>query len=480
MKDDLSSKEESYGGHGWNFIRIRNLPEGFTAPASAIGALLLSALFSVGIYLIWSLVSRVVSGGSDTVPAASAALTAIAAIFGAAFLTWRTVVAHWQARASLAQVSIARESHYTTLFTKAVEQLGATRDVKRRAIDDGDNPPTLYDYTETEPNLEVRLGAIYALERIAKDSERDRAPILEVFCSYVRNPQNCGNAVELKDIPDDQIKFREWKNQLHPPRIDIKACIRILSGELAANQNGDLSRSNLQNHIFIDGALAGTNFDGSNLGASSFNNFNVDNSRFNRAIIVAVTFQNCLIRNADLDEARFSHVRFEACHLTSSQAHRTQFSTSIVQSSDWQNASFESSRFSSVIFVNSNLPGASFRDGVLDSVQFVQATLNFASFKNAYLNDVVFSHSEITGASFEGATLHKVGFFGSDLTNVAGLTKEMLSETFGDSTNILPNGMDLPQNWSPTPVEEAQIWQFMHPEYATAFKNSFGNTFPES
>src|SRR5262249_53416806 len=36
------------------------------------------------------------------------------------------------------------------------------------------------------PRLEVRLGGIYALERIAHDSERDRGPILEVLMAYVR------------------------------------------------------------------------------------------------------------------------------------------------------------------------------------------------------------------------------------------------------------------------------------------------------
>src|SRR3982751_6161439 len=39
------------------------------------------------------------------------------------------------------------------------------------------------------PNLEVRLGAIYALERIPRDSERDHWPIMEVLCAYVRNPE---------------------------------------------------------------------------------------------------------------------------------------------------------------------------------------------------------------------------------------------------------------------------------------------------
>jgi hypothetical protein len=46
-------------------------------------------------------------------------------------------------------------------FTRAIEQLGSDQ-------------------------LEVRLGAIYALERIARDSERDHWPIMEILTAYVR------------------------------------------------------------------------------------------------------------------------------------------------------------------------------------------------------------------------------------------------------------------------------------------------------
>ena len=39
---------------------------------------------------------------------------------------------------------------------------------------------------DNKPNVEVRLGAIYALERIAFDSPRDQWTIMEVLTAYVR------------------------------------------------------------------------------------------------------------------------------------------------------------------------------------------------------------------------------------------------------------------------------------------------------
>jgi hypothetical protein len=61
---------------------------------------------------------------------------------------------------------LSRQGHITDRFTKAVEQLGKV---------DGNNP-----------NLEVRLGGIYALERIAIDSPRDFGTITKILASYVR------------------------------------------------------------------------------------------------------------------------------------------------------------------------------------------------------------------------------------------------------------------------------------------------------
>jgi hypothetical protein len=47
-------------------------------------------------------------------------------------------------------------------------------------------------FSETVPNLEVRIGAILSLERIAQDSTRhdsgrDHVRVMEILCSYIRH-----------------------------------------------------------------------------------------------------------------------------------------------------------------------------------------------------------------------------------------------------------------------------------------------------
>jgi hypothetical protein len=65
-------------------------------------------------------------------------------------------------------LQVNREGQITERFTRAIDQLGE--------VDD-----------KGAPRLEIRLGGIYALERIAWDSpERDNSTVMEVLTAYVR------------------------------------------------------------------------------------------------------------------------------------------------------------------------------------------------------------------------------------------------------------------------------------------------------
>jgi excisionase family DNA binding protein len=66
-------------------------------------------------------------------------------------------------------LQVNREGQITERFTRAIDQLGAT------------------DEATGKPRLEIRLGGIYALERIARDSpKRDYSTVMEVLTAYVR------------------------------------------------------------------------------------------------------------------------------------------------------------------------------------------------------------------------------------------------------------------------------------------------------
>jgi hypothetical protein len=76
------------------------------------------------------------------------------ALLSGLYFTWRTL-------------QVNREGQITERFTRAIDQLGATDD-------DGNKL------------FEIRLGGIYALERIARESKEDYWPIMEILTAYVR------------------------------------------------------------------------------------------------------------------------------------------------------------------------------------------------------------------------------------------------------------------------------------------------------
>ena len=80
---------------------------------------------------------------------------------GGAVILLGAYFAYRQLQTGREQLQIAQQGEVTERFTRAVDQLG-------------------------HAELDVRLGGIYALERIANDSPDDRTAIAEVLTAFVR------------------------------------------------------------------------------------------------------------------------------------------------------------------------------------------------------------------------------------------------------------------------------------------------------
>ena len=115
------------------------------------------------------------------------------------------------------------QGHMTDRITKAVEQLGAEKTVKLHREDSArkklyEKVDGKLDYKKpiitetTEPNLEVRLGAIYALERIAQDSLRDHITVMEILCAYVRNNAPAEGAIKTAEDPNGEKLQQKFRN----------------------------------------------------------------------------------------------------------------------------------------------------------------------------------------------------------------------------------------------------------------------------
>jgi len=93
---------------------------------------------------------------------------------------------------------LSRQGQFTDRYTKAVEQLGS------------DKP-------------DVRIGAIYALERIAHESRRDQSTVMEVLAAFVRE-----HAGKWPPPPG-----HDGQDQERTARLDVQATLTVIGRRYA-------------------------------------------------------------------------------------------------------------------------------------------------------------------------------------------------------------------------------------------------------
>lgn len=161
---------------------------------------------------------------------------------------------------------LTREGQVTERFSRAVEHLGSAK-------------------------LDVTLGGIYALERIARDSPPDRAAIAEILSAYIRN-RLPNSGVHEGHVPILQLRAPDAQAAL------TILCRSPLADErIASSQTGlldlsrtDLRRANLQHarlervslwNARLEGAdLRWAHLEGSILESANFGRFDPNNPVF--------------------------------------------------------------------------------------------------------------------------------------------------------------------------------------------------------
>jgi hypothetical protein len=220
-----------------------------------------------------------------------------AQIAGAAFFA---LGLYWTAR----NVHVNREGQITDRYIRATDQLGATN-------------------VDGTPRFETRLGAIYALERIARDSSRDQKTIMDVLSAYVRqhaspSPRGQEHQADLGTAGGPEQAT---------PRADVQAALTVIGrrkhtrigrGEKAidlgyADLRGyDLTYADLSGIWLYKTNLAGSiltyaNLEQAFLIQTTLTGANLDGTRFAGAWLIGTDLSNA--RNLDADQ--FEDVRWD-------------------------------------------------------------------------------------------------------------------------------------------------------------------------
>lgn len=269
------------------------------------------------------------------------------------------------------QTELQREEQITDRFTKAVEQLGS----EKRA---------------------VRLGAIYALERIAKDSERDFTTIMETLAAFVREQAPWPSAEMLSgDAENFEEADQSADNTRVVPAIDVSAAVAVLSRAIPANHplrtgsdtagRVDLRRVDLRRLDMPNALLKGFRFDNSNLAGAHLPRANLVDASLSRVVLSDAYCACSDLRGASLFNLSADSCDFRQTNLASAVAPLADFSNATLTGADFQRA---------------RLSGASFSGALMLKAKFCSAYLSGVDFSDAYLSQVDFCDAQITSADF--------------------------------------------------------------------------------
>ncbi|WP_333738568.1 pentapeptide repeat-containing protein [Streptomyces sp. IBSBF 2806] len=325
------------------------------------------------------------------------ALPGLAAL-GALLFTFMSV------EQSRTELGIAEQGQITSRFNAAIEHLGSQ-------------------------SVNVRLGGIYALQRILQDSPRDRSSIVQVLCAYLRQnahvPASGFDKIKLDDLiygrkanaaSDVQavISVLSKRPSVHPPEdIDLSATELRFASFSGKFQGAILGDSDLRGASLDETDLRGSYFAGANLEETTLTGANLKGAYFTDAILEFATFYGAKLSGAD-----FSRVHAHEAELGEVGEPVTDLTKAIFAGADLREAYLEKAKLIGAILVDANLNGA-----FLNSANLRGARLSAADKSLTYelgTEDVGANASlrkaELIGADLRGADLRGVDLSGADLT----------------------------------------------------------------
>ncbi len=293
------------GGWQWTI----SLPNSTAFWLALVGVVLLGSILGL-VFGGWDWFRPQPSEGQSTVTAESRSTTirnvglVIGGVVALVFAVWRGVVAHRQAvtaerqaETALRQSETAEQGLLNERYQKGAEMLGSEV-------------------------LAVRLGGIYALQRLAEEHpEQYHIQIMQLFCAFVRNPAGeAEGPVWRTDRNGDLIRGLREDVQAVMNAIGKRGNVGIDLEFGPEDFRLDLTNANLQHGMFQELDLSGAflmsaKLPGAYLGRSDLSGAFLDDAclrgaRFPNANLTGVSFADAKLTDASLVDANLTGASF--------------------------------------------------------------------------------------------------------------------------------------------------------------------------
>jgi uncharacterized protein YjbI with pentapeptide repeats len=319
--------------------------------------------------------------------ARSAVLTLAAGLAGAAafIFTWQNLkLARRQLtsteNAQQKTLEITEQGQVTDRYTRAVEQIGSDK-------------------------TDVRIGGIYALERVARDSSRDQPTIMEVLTAFVREHSR-QHADTTNTSPTEPPG---------PPAPDIQAALTVIARRDPDHDQGTL---NLADAVLAHADLTGAHLDGANL----------QGAQLQHATLTEAHLAGADLRQTQLDKAKLDGADLTNADIAESTLTFADLSGAILRHAKLREADLTSARLTSADLSHADLRrtkliSANLRHATMHAALLSQE-INVAVLSKAQLQGAVITQTELYGVAFDGANLTDADLTGSKLGWFAGVSFE--------------------------------------------------------
>ncbi|WP_460356947.1 pentapeptide repeat-containing protein [Actinoallomurus acanthiterrae] len=310
----------------------------------------------------------------------------------------------------------------TDRFAKAIDQLGG------EAID-------------------IRLGAIYSLERIARDSPRDHPAVMEVLAAFVRRTSQARGEEVPQDLQAAMTVLARRSPAADQGRItlrDAKLARLDLSG--AAMAGADLAGADL-----TGARLTGADLTGADLTGGRLEQTLLDSAQLRTAVLTDAVLTGARSPGADLTDADLTRADLTRATLTGATLSGVRAAGAVLRGADLTETDLSSADLSATDLTLATmrrclLPGAVLSRATLSQVRAENADLSTAKLDDAVLSDARLSQADLRGADLTEANLSGARLDGAMLGD-ADLGRVRLVGL--DLTGaIVSSGARLPTGWS--------------------------------
>ncbi len=296
----------------------------------------------------------------------------------------------------------------------------------REAVDSGNTVQRLKRAVDLfncqgEKNAASRLGGLYALECIARDSAELEKPVIDTLTYYIRT-----HSSKIKSDP-----------QMHMLPTETQAVLSVICRrEIQNREEFSINLSGVDLHwAYMRGAnLSNANLSSTDLRSAflleadlrdaNLANVSLDGARLNDADLSGADLSHANMQSTNLSGVNLSNANLSGADLGNATLYRTDFS-----GADLSNADLRYSSLTRVNLGKVNLVGVKLKGANLAGMDLSHKDLSKADFTSADLGGANLNGTDLSGTRLTGANLS-----GTDLRGADGLTQHRLLSAVTDKT----------------------------------------------